>query len=95
MNDNPSKNRHNLSKEVVSEAIDRNRQKSCKKYTEVFDFTIDGDAVVQVSSPEDEREHVVKLSRRTAVTCTCYSHREVVGRDDCRHMRAVNAHPQL
>lgn len=95
MDDDPSENRRSLSKEVLMEAIDRNRQKSWKEYAETFDFTIDGDAVVEVSSPEDGREEMVELSGGTAVACTCYSHQEAVERKDCRHMRAVDAHPRL
>lgn len=53
MNDDPSENRRSPSKEVLREAIDRNRQKRWIEYAETFDFTIHDDAVIEVSSSED------------------------------------------
>lgn len=95
MNDDPSENRRSLSEEVLREAIDRNRRTRWTEYAETFDFTIRDDGVVAVSSAENGREQLVELSGGTAVSCSCYSHRDAVGRDDCRHMRAVDAHPRL
>lgn len=95
MTDGPSKNRQSLSREVVTEAIDRNRHKTWSEYAETFEFTIHDDAVVRVAPSEGGGEQLVTVSGGTAVACTCYSHREAIGRNDCRHMRAVDAHPRL
>lgn len=95
MTDDPSKNDQSLSREVITEAIDRNRHKTWGEYAEMFEFTIHDDAVVRVATSESGREQLVTVAGGTAVACTCYSHREAVGRDDCRHMRAVDAHPRL
>lgn len=95
MNDGPSENRCSLSEEVLREAIDRNRQKRWDEYAKTFNFTICDDGLVEVSSAKNGREQLVELSEGAAIACTCYSHREAVGRDDCRHMRAVDAHPRL
>lgn len=95
MTDDPSKDRWSLSRELVTEAIDRNHHKDWSEYAETFEFTIQGDGVVAVSTVSNDREQWVTVSKGAAVSCTCYSHREGVGRDDCRHMRAVDAHPRL
>lgn len=95
MNHGPSENRRSLSEEILSEAIDRNRQKHWTEYAETFDFAIRDDGVIEVSTSENGQGRLVELSGGAAIACTCYSHREAVGRDDCRHMRAVDAHPRL
>lgn len=95
MDDGPSEDGWSLSKEVLTEAIDRNHRKGWDEYAQTFDFTITTDAVVRVAAVENGREQTVELAGGTAVSCTCYSHREAAERDDCRHMRAVDAHPRL
>lgn len=95
MTDDPSTNRRSPSRELVTEAIDRNHHKTWSEYAETFEFTIRDDGVVGVSTSESDRERRVTVVGGAAVACTCYSHRNAIGRTDCRHMRAVDAHPRL
>lgn len=86
----------NPSMESVLETIDRNKQRTWAEYAERFQFTLRGDELVDVTTTdEDERTATVTLAGGRAVTCSCYSHANAFGRTDCRHMRAVDAHPQL
>lgn len=86
----------NVSMELVLETIDRNTPMEWNDYSENFCFTLCDDETVQISSENiGERDYIVTLSEGKAATCNCYVHTNASSRSDCRHMRAVNSHPQL
>lgn len=83
--------------EVLFETIDRNRDRDWEGYRASFEFTVVGESRVRVARPDEDREvdHVVGLAGGRPVTCDCFSVRRADGRASCRHMRAVDTHPQL
>lgn len=90
--------------EVLKETIDRNRDLEWDTYREQYEFTLVSDGEVRLSmldeesadSPvETEVDHVVELDKGTAVDCSCHIAQRPFGRESCRHMRAVDSHPQL
>jgi len=90
--------------EVLRETIDRNHDRNWDNYRTEFDFELIGDGAVRVSvatdtentSPvETETDHVVTVEMRRAVDCDCHIAQRPFGRESCRHMRAVDAHPHL
>ena len=89
-------NTPNVSMELLLEAIDRNKQQSWDRYSTMFCFTLSGDGTVQVTAQnESERTYTVKIHKGEPSNCSCYIHHKGIERADCRHMRAVDAHPQL
>lgn len=85
-----------VSRDILREAIDRNKRRTPEEYLDRFRFTLCGDGAVQVTARKADAEtRTVTLSGGTADTCDCHAHVWGVGRTDCRHMRAVDAHPRL
>ncbi|WP_122088183.1 hypothetical protein [Halalkalicoccus subterraneus] len=96
MSEDASTDPVNPSKEMLLETIDRNKRRTWTEYAERFQFTLRGDELVEMTAADDdERTATVTLAGGRAVTCSCYSHATAFGRTDCRHMRAVDAHPRL
>jgi hypothetical protein len=90
--------------EVLRETIDRNRDPEWDNYRTEFSFEVIDDGEVRVSMVEDpeatspvevETDHVVAVEMGRAVDCDCHIAQRPFGRESCRHMRAVDAHPHL
>lgn len=90
--------------EVLRETIDRNRDREWDNYREEFSFEVIDDGEVRVSTVDDteattaievEPDHVVAVEMGRAVDCDCHIAQRPFGRESCRHMRAVDAHPHL
>lgn len=90
--------------EVLRETIDRNQDREWHNYREEFSFELIDDGKVRVSMEADaegrspvevETDHVVEVEMEGAVGCDCHIAQRPFGRESCRHMRAVDAHPHL
>ena len=100
---NPDAGREHI--EVLKETIDRNTDAGCDDYRDRYRFTLVDDGRVRLSRRHDGEEprnavetgvdHVVRLEDGRAVSCNCHSAQRYLGRETCRHMRAVDAHPRL
>lgn len=100
--DAPDRGREHI--ELLRETIDRNRNLDWEDYRERCRFTLVDNGMVRVSPAtersdsdraiERERDHVVELDGDVVVSCDCHTARRSRGRE-CRHMRAVEAHPRL
>ena len=91
--------------EVLKETIDRNIDADWSDYRDRYRFTLVDDGRVRISRRHDGEEprnavetgvaHVVQLEGGEPVSCNCHSAQRYLGRETCRHMRAVAAHPRL
>ncbi len=100
--ENPDAGREHL--DVIKEAIDRNSDREWRDYRERYEFVLIDDGLVCITPTDDETatrpieteaDHVVTLDSGAAVDCNCHVARRPHDRGSCRHMRAVDAHPQL
>jgi len=103
-NDDPDSNAGREHIEVLRETIDRNRNREWHSYREEFSFELIDDGTIRVSMVADaegkspvevETDHVVEVEMGAAVDCDCHIAQRPFGRESCRHMRAVDAHPHL
>lgn len=91
--------------EVLKETIDRNRDQDWTHYRETYEFTLLDDGLVRISTVgetepsatpiETENDHIVTLDGGKATDCNCHIAQRIFDRKPCRHMRAVDFHPQL
>lgn len=88
--------------DMLRETIDRNADRDWEDYRERYEFTVLGDGLIRVSptvGPNDtanpietESDQLVTVGD-TTVNCDCHVAQRSVG--NCRHVRAVEAHPRL
>jgi hypothetical protein len=91
--------------EVLKETIDRNKNQGWTHYQKIYKFTLLDDSLVRISvidktdpsaSPiETETDHIVILDGGKASGCNCHIAQRAFDQKSCRHMRAVDANPQL